>query len=124
MKPRESTIQAKEFQAAALRRQLAQFERMIADLDVIRAELTKQIEAEERRSGVDDPSNYAYSTVARAARDRRANLTHTIEDLSERRSATLDSLGEIEGFFAALTNAGEFGIDGHATGRKMHTAAA
>ena len=45
MKPRESTIQAKEFKAAALRRQLAQFERMIADLDIIRTELGKQIEA-------------------------------------------------------------------------------
>ena len=123
MKPRESTIQAKEFKAAALRRQLAQFERMIADLDIIRTELGKQIEAEERRSGVNDPSNYAYSTVARAARDRRSNLTHTIEDLSQRRAAALESLEELEGFFSALSNAGEFGVDPHG-GRKVHTAAA
>ena len=123
MKPRESTIQAKEFQAAALRRQLAQFERMIGDLEVIRSELTKQIEAEERRTGVDDPANYAYSTVARAARDRRDNLTNTIRDLNERRSAARDALAEIDGFFNALNNAGEFGIEATPL-RKLHTAAA
>ncbi len=107
MKPRESTIHAKEFQAAALRRQLAQFERMIGDLEVIRSELAKQIDAEERRTSVADPANYAYSTVARAARERRDNLTNTIRDLSERRSLAREALAEVEGFFAALHNAGE-----------------
>ena len=124
MKPRESTIQAKEFQAAALRRQLAQFERMIGDLEVIRSELTKQIEAEERRTGVNDPANYAYSTVARAARDRRDNLTNTIRDLSERRAAARDALAEIDSFFNALSNAGDFGAEANSALRKLHTAAA
>ena len=105
MKPRESTIQAKEFQAGALRRQLAQFERMIADLEVIRVELGKQIESEERRSGISDPSNFAYSTVARAARERRRNLTATIQDLTDRRTRVEDQLSEIDGFFDALGNA-------------------
>ncbi|RAH98890.1 hypothetical protein DLJ53_24985 [Acuticoccus sediminis] len=107
MKPRESTIQAKEFQAGALRRQLAQYERMIADLEVIRVELGKQIEGEERRSGVVDPENFAYSTVARAARDRRDNLTATIDDLSDRRAALVDQLRDIDGFFDALGAASE-----------------
>ncbi|MEM7694725.1 MAG: hypothetical protein AAF318_09760 [Pseudomonadota bacterium] len=107
MKPRESTIQAKEFQADALRRQLMQFERMIADLETIRTELGKQIEMEERRSGVSDTSHYAYSTVARAARERRANLTHTIDDLAGRRETAHEALAEIDGFFEALENAGD-----------------
>lgn len=107
MKPRESTIQAKEFQAAALRRQLAQFERMIADLEVIRVELGKQIDGEERRSGISDPSNFAYSTVARAARERRRNLAATIEDLSDRKSRVDEQLAEIDGFFAALSGSAE-----------------
>ncbi len=107
MKPRESTIQAKEFQAGALRRQLAQFERMIGDLEVIRVELGKQIDVEERRTGVSDTANYAYSTVARAARERRANLTNTIDDLAARRDAALAALDEIDGFFTALANAGD-----------------
>lgn len=108
MKPRESTIQAKEFQAAALRRQLAQFERMIGDLETIRIELGKQIETEEQRTGITDPSNFAYSTVARAARDRRANLTATIEDLSDRRARALEEIGDLDSFFHALANSTEF----------------
>jgi len=107
MKPRESTIQTKEFQAGSLRRQLAQFDRMITDLDVIRGELDKQIDLEERRTGINDPANVAYSTVARAARNRRRNLTTTITDLSERRAAALEQLSQIEGFFEALNNADE-----------------
>lgn len=111
MKPRESTIQAKEFQAAALRRQLKQFERMIGDLDIIRIELGKQIETEERRTGVDDPKNYAYSTVARAARDRRTNLTATIDELGARKARAEEELRELNGFFDALSNAAEFIVD-------------
>ena len=107
MKPRESTIQAKEFQAAALRRQLAQFERMIADLEIIRVELGKQIEGEERRSGIADPTNFAYSTVARAARERRRNLSATIGDLAERRTTAESALVDLDGFFDALHNSGE-----------------
>lgn len=107
MKPRESTIQAKEFQAASLRRQLAQFDRMIADLEVIRGELAKQIDNEERRTGVSDPANFAYSTVARAARDRRDNLTNSIADLTARRDLAAAELSAIEDFFEALRNAAE-----------------
>lgn len=123
MKPRESTIQAKEFQAAAIRRQLAQFERMIGDLEVIRGELGKQIDSEERRTGVDDPANYAYSTVARAARERRNNLTNTINDLSERRSLARRQLDEIDAFFATVNSANEFAMDQLAM-RKLQTAVA
>jgi type II secretory pathway component PulJ len=107
MKPRESTIQAKEFQADSLRRQLAQFDRMIDDLEVIRGELAKQIANEEGRTGVTDPDNFAYSTVARAARDRRRNLDATIADLSQRREKAAEELAGIESFFDALRNAAE-----------------
>ncbi|XWN31705.1 MAG: hypothetical protein ROR55_00890 [Devosia sp.] len=107
MKPRESTIQAKEFQASALKRQLAQFERMIADLEVIRVELGKQIDGEEQRTGVSDPQNFAYSTVARAARERRRNLTATICDLNERRERVEEQIADIDGFFSALSNSGD-----------------
>ncbi|WP_420394547.1 hypothetical protein [Acuticoccus sp.] len=121
MKPRESTIQAKEFQAAALRRQVAQYERMIADLEVIAVELGKQIEAEERRSGVNDPSNFAYSTVARAAGERRKNLSATIADLTDRASRAADELVGIDGFFAALASAD---VGGGATDGTMARSAA
>lgn len=122
MKPRESTIQAKEFQAAALRRQLAQFDRMIGDLAMIRDELGKQIDAEEVRTGVADPTNFAYSTVARAARERRTNLTATITDLTDRRDRAAEVLDELDGFFAALANSGEM-LLADALGAKVRSAA-
>ncbi len=105
MKPRVSTIQAKEFQAASLRRQLAQFDRMIGDLETIKAELTKQIEQEERRTNNDDPASVLYSTVARAARDRRENLSATLDDLTGRRERVVEAIGDLDGFFAALNSA-------------------
>lgn len=108
MKPRESTIQAKEFQASSIRRQLAEFEHMIGDLETIRRELGKQIDNEEARTGVSDPDNFAYSTVARAARDRRTNLTATLDDLTERRDRALEQLSELESFFNALANSSDF----------------
>ncbi|MEO1103413.1 MAG: hypothetical protein AAFW98_06740, partial [Pseudomonadota bacterium] len=108
---------------AALRRQLSQFERMIADLEVIRTELGKQIDGEERRTGVSEPSNFAYSTVARAARERRSNLTNTIDDLNERRAAAMEALEDINGFFAALSAAGEVTMEPMGL-RKVHIAAA
>jgi hypothetical protein len=80
---------------------------MIADLDVIRTELGKQIENEERRTGVDDPANFAYSTVARAARERQRNLSTTIEDLAGRRARAAQELADIDSFFEALRNAGD-----------------
>lgn len=111
MKPRESTIQAKEFQAESLRRQLAQFDRMIADFEMIRGELAKQIENEETRTGVTDPENFAYSTVARAARDRRDKLSASIKDLSSRRASAVEELDTIESFFAALRSTVDDGND-------------
>lgn len=111
MKPRESTIQAKEFKASALKRQLAQYERMISDLEVIRVELGKQIDGEERRSGINDPANFAYSTVARAARERRANLSATIDDLTARRAKVVEEISEIADFFSALDSASDSAAD-------------
>lgn len=105
MKPRASTIKAKEFQAASLRRQLAQFDRMIADLETIRGELTKQIDLEERRTGISDPANVMYSTVARAARDRRDNLSATLDDLAERRARAVEAIDDLDSFFDALNAA-------------------
>lgn len=105
MKPRVSTIQAKEFQAASLRRQLAQFDRMIGDLETIKAELAKQIDQEERRTNNGDPGSVLYSTVARAARDRRENLSETLDDLTGRRQRVVEAIGDLDGFFAALNSA-------------------
>lgn len=87
MKPRESLVRNKEFEVRELQRQLAQSDMMIADFRRIADDLDRQIEAEERRTGVDDPAHFAYSTAARAARQRRDKLESSIADLEERRAA-------------------------------------
>jgi flagellar export protein FliJ len=53
---------------------IAEFTRMAADLD-------REIATEEQRTGVSDPSHFAYSTYARAARTRRDNLQISAEEL-------------------------------------------
>lgn len=88
MKPRDSQLRSKQFEVETLRHQLALFDRTIADLRTIHAELDRQIEAEERRTGVRDRSHFAYSTVARAARERRAKLDTSLADLVGRRAVT------------------------------------
>lgn len=109
MKPRESLIRTKQFKVEELRRRLAQCERMIEDLRAIRTELGRQIEAEERRTGVADPTHFAYSTVARAARERRDKLDASIRELAHQRAATEDELTDMLDFFASLPGAGEDG---------------
>lgn len=55
-------------------RQAIQIETMIAELDRLCAVLEHQIEAEENRARIFDPSHFAYPTYATAVRERRANI--------------------------------------------------
>jgi flagellar export protein FliJ len=53
---------------------IAEFERMANDLD-------REIRVEQDRSGIHDPTHYAYPTYAKAALARRDNLRHSAEEL-------------------------------------------
>ena len=53
---------------------------MVGDLDL-------EIAAEHRRTGIEDEKHFAYSTFARAARQRRANLQTSIADLADQLGA-------------------------------------
>ncbi len=81
MKSRDTLVRLKRFQAEEKRRRVTQIETMIADFARMAGELDREIAAEEQRSGVADPSHFAYSTYARAARTRRDNLHQSGEDL-------------------------------------------
>tara|TARA_R110001592_G_scaffold120176_1_gene324071 strand:+ start:366 stop:776 length:411 start_codon:yes stop_codon:yes gene_type:complete len=94
MKSRESLIKLKRFQVDEKRRQLSQIESMITDFQVMADELDAQIVSEQQRTGIEDISHYAYSTFARAAAQRRANLITSIEDLDKQRSVAHDVLSE------------------------------
>ncbi len=81
MKSRDTLIRLKRFQAEERRRRVAQIEAMIAEFTRIAGELDREIASEEQRSGNANPTHFAYSTYARAARARRDNLTHSADEL-------------------------------------------
>jgi flagellar export protein FliJ len=87
MKPRDSALRLKRFEAGEKARKVSSLETMILDLEHIATDLARQIAVEEERTGIKDPAHFAYSTFAKAASQRRANLLTSIADLK----AKLDS---------------------------------
>ena len=81
MKARDSAIKMKRFQMEDRRRQVGQIETMIEEFGRMIGDLDHEIAAEHRRTGIDDEKHFAYSTFARAARQRRANLQTSVDDL-------------------------------------------
>ncbi|PIT70705.1 flagellar export protein FliJ [Bartonella tribocorum] len=81
MKPRENMVRLRMFQVRGKRREIAQLEMMIAEFERMVLELEMQISHEERKSGNNDVRHFAYSSFARAARQRRDNLLNSIRDL-------------------------------------------
>ena len=81
MKSRDTLVRLKRFQAEEKRRRVAQIEAMINEFTRMATELDREIAVEEQRSGNADPSHFAYSTYARAARSRRDNLKNSIAEL-------------------------------------------
>ena len=96
MKPRESLVRLKSFQVKSKRQQRDQlagtiesFRQLIVDLDV-------QIEAEEKRAGITDPTHFAYPMPAKAARTRRENLDNSLSELKVQLDAANIALEEAE----------------------------
>lgn len=81
MKSRETLIRLKRFHVDEKRRQVAQIEAMIADFQRMANDLDREIAAEQSRAGIDDPGHFAYPTYAKAAMQRRDNLTRSADDL-------------------------------------------
>ena len=83
MKSRDAQIRMKRFQIEERRRQVGQIETMIEEFGRMVSELDFEIAAEHRHTGIDDEKHFAYSTFARAARQRRTNLQTSISDLTQ-----------------------------------------
>ena len=83
MKSRDAQIRMKRFQIEERRRQVGQIETMIEEFGRMTGDLDLEIAAEHRRTGIDDEKHFAYSTFARAARQRRSNLQASIDDLGQ-----------------------------------------
>ncbi len=96
MKSREGLLRLKRFQVEEKRRQFAQIETMINEFDRMGADLDSQIAFEEKKSGISDENHFAYSTFAKAARQRRDNLQGSVSELKDQMAAAELSLEEAE----------------------------
>lgn len=77
----EQLRHAREFDVKHCRLRMAQIETVIAEFDRMCADLGQQIEAEEAHTRISDPAHFAYSTLAKAARERRAKLQRSADAL-------------------------------------------
>ena len=84
MKSREGLMRLKRFQVEEKRRQVAQIEAMIAEFERMAKELNDQILSEQEKSGIHEAGHFAYPTFAKAASQRRDNLTASAAELKGR----------------------------------------
>lgn len=103
MKARELALRLKRFEVDEKARKVADLEYMIRDFEGMAADLNRQIEAEEGRTGIKDPTHFAYSTFAKSASQRRDNLRASAEGLKVKLEAeraehqeTLEQLARAE----------------------------
>ncbi|MEJ1160889.1 flagellar FliJ family protein [Prosthecomicrobium sp. N25] len=94
MKSRESLIRLKRFQVDEKRRQASQIELMIAEFTRMIGDLDEQILAEQNRVGIHDVTHFAYPTFARAAIQRRDNLRASVRELEEKLDRAQAELAE------------------------------
>jgi flagellar protein FliJ len=94
MKSRDTLIRLKRFQVDEKRRRVAQIEMMIAEFERMATDLSREIAAEEQKTGISDPAHFAYPTYARAAAQRRDNLRQSAENLHGQLEDAKAELGE------------------------------
>jgi len=81
MKSRETALKLKRFEVDEKARKVGDLVQMIREFETIATDLDRQIHAEEERTGVREPSHFAYSTFAKSAGHRRDNLRASIAEL-------------------------------------------
>lgn len=94
MKARETNVRIKRFEADENSRKVANLESMIRDFQIMAADLERQIQAEEDRTGVRDRSHFAYSTFAKSAAQRRDNLRASAAELTSKLELALRARDE------------------------------
>ena len=88
-------LRRKRFEMTEKARKAALLETMISDFQRIAADLAQQIAAEEERTKIRDAGHFAYSTLAKAAALRRANLVASVGGLKAKLDAAKRELDEI-----------------------------
>jgi flagellar FliJ protein len=94
MKSRDALIRLRRFEVEEKRRKVAEIETMIGEFSHMAADLDRQIAIEQERAGISDVNHCAYPTFAKAAIQRRNNLTASAHDLEAKLSAARGDLEE------------------------------
>ena len=94
MKSRDTLIRLKKFQVDEKRRRVNQIEGMIADFQRMSVDLEREIQTEQDRAGINDPSHFAYPSYAEAAIQRRENLKHSADELMIQLNDATEALAE------------------------------
>ena len=94
MKSRDALIRLKRFDVEEKRRKVADIEAMIGEFNHMAVDLDRQIAIEQERTGISDVNHYAYPTFAKAALQRRNNLTASAADLAAKLAAAKGELDE------------------------------
>ena len=96
MKSRDNLLRLKHFQVEDKTRQLAQIDMMIGEFEKMHSDLDAQINFEEEKAGITDPTHFAYPTFAKAARQRQENLANSVGELKEKRVNAVAALEEAD----------------------------
>ena len=94
MKSRDGLIRLKRFEVEEKRRKVADIEAMIGEFGQMASDLDRQIAIEQERAGITDVNHYAYPTFAKAAVQRRNNLTASASDLQAKLAAAREQFDE------------------------------
>ena len=70
-------------------RKVEDLERIIREFDIMAADLERQVQLEEDRTGIRDRGHFSYSTFAKAAAARRDNLRTSTDGLREKLAAAV-----------------------------------
>lgn len=89
MKSRDMAIRLKRREVEEKSRKVDDLERIIREFDQMAADLERQIQLEEDRTGIRDRGHFSYSTFAKAAAQRRDNLRQSTEGLREKLAAAV-----------------------------------
>ena len=104
MASRPALVRLKDFQIKQHRRAIEQLHVMIADIELLADNLDRDIRAEEDRSGMHDPTFFAYPTFAKAAIQRRDNLRQSADRLKTQLDVARKSLSETIEEFEAIAD--------------------
>ena len=81
MKAANSMMKLRRFEIEEKQNKVTDIEMMISDFARQAADLGRQIEMEEKNSGITDPNHFSYPPFAKAAITRRENLETSVKEL-------------------------------------------